>query len=105
VHFFLDQEGARAVVDVARHRIVDATRSGIDSLIILLESAWLPKQLIQRGRQFRSLGLFRGVLGLHHEARSRAVRVALVGGWAMPPMLANAVAEETHRRRQSLGGR
>jgi hypothetical protein len=62
---FPDERVETAVVRYLSQRLAAA---GGAICVVLMDDAWLPKQLIQRWREFRSIGLFRQILELQRHA-------------------------------------
>ena len=90
-----DVQTMTAVVLAIRNHLAVARADGITSVEVQLESAWLPKQLVQRHRSFRSVGLYGRVLQLHDAAAG--LNVELVGPREMPARLVTAVSSEASR--------
>ncbi len=76
--------------------VVEHLRQRLDQLppgarvVVAMESAWLAKLLIQRGREFRSTGLFQRVRELH----ANPSRVVLLGPCRLPGALADRLEYE-----------
>lgn len=81
------------VVEHLRQRLAQAPAGAI--VVVAMESAWLVKLLVQRGREFRSTGLFQRVRELHRDGS----RVAVVGPCRLPNHLAVRLEHEVSRSR------
>ena len=75
-----------AVVE-AVHALAD--ENGQHSLVVLLETSDLPKQLLQSGRSLRKPSFYARVLALHGKRRTLVV----AGPWAAPASLVRSVAD------------
>ena len=93
LQLFPDVEAVPAAVDMMLHRLHVAAAQDVDEVVFVLETAWLPKQLLQGSRKFRSVGLFRRLLRLHALAGQLGIKVAMVGPAAMPEKLTLLLAD------------
>jgi hypothetical protein len=81
--------------------VVEHLRQRLDHLrpeakvFVAMESAWLVKLLLQRGREFRSTGLFQRVRELH----AHGSRLVVVGPCRLPSHLALRLEHEVSRLR------
>lgn len=64
-------------------------------VVVAMESAWLAKLLVQRGREFRSTGLFQRVRELH----ARGARLVVLGSCRLPSALADRLQLGAQRLR------
>ena len=81
------------VVEHLRQRLVQFDPA--TKVVVAMESAWLAKLLLQRGREFRSTGLFQRVRELH----AHGSRLVVAGPCRLPSHLALRLEHEVSRLR------
>jgi hypothetical protein len=81
----LECEPERALIEVLLARYQTAVLDGAQRFVAVTASSWLPKQLLQASRSFRSVGIYLRVRALQEALEISGIPAWVVGPCRMPP--------------------